>query len=65
MTRLPPPLPLPVTMSANRSASSSFAATRMTLLVGPTAPFAGSESFTGGGFVAAADLDHDGRAAIM
>jgi hypothetical protein len=33
-----------------------------TVLVPPIAPFAGSESFTGGGFVAAADLDHDGKA---
>jgi uncharacterized delta-60 repeat protein/uncharacterized repeat protein (TIGR01451 family) len=33
-----------------------------TLLVPLTAPFAGSESFAGGGFVAAADLDHDGKA---
>ncbi|MBX9579736.1 MAG: DUF4394 domain-containing protein [Gemmataceae bacterium] len=32
------------------------------VLVPPTAPFAGSEGFTGGGFVAAADLDGDGRA---
>src|SRR5207248_9313093 len=31
-------------------------------LVGPTAPFAGSEDFTGGGFVAAGDVDGDGRA---
>ncbi|HJZ57420.1 MAG TPA: VCBS repeat-containing protein, partial [Gemmataceae bacterium] len=36
-----------------------------TLLVPPTAPFAGSEGFTGGGFVAAADLDHDGRAEMI
>ncbi|HJZ59778.1 MAG TPA: CSLREA domain-containing protein, partial [Gemmataceae bacterium] len=36
-----------------------------TVLVPPTAPFAGSESFTGGGFVAAADLDHDGRAEMI
>jgi hypothetical protein len=33
-----------------------------TLLVRPFAPFAGSEGFTGGGFVAAADLDGDGKA---
>ncbi|MBX9628392.1 MAG: FG-GAP-like repeat-containing protein, partial [Gemmataceae bacterium] len=33
-----------------------------TVLVPPTAPFAGSEDFAGGGFVAAADLDGDGRA---
>jgi hypothetical protein len=32
------------------------------VLVPPTAPFAGSEDFTGGGFVAAADIDGDGRA---
>jgi hypothetical protein len=32
------------------------------LLVPPTAPFAGSEAFAGGGFVAAGDLDGDGRA---
>ena len=32
------------------------------VLVPPTAPFSGSEGFTGGGFVAAADLDGDGRA---
>jgi len=36
-----------------------------TVLVPPTAPFAGSESFTGGGFVSSADLDHDGRAEII
>jgi len=36
-----------------------------TLLVPPTAPFVGSESFTGGGFVASADLDHDGHAEII
>ena len=33
-----------------------------TVLVPPTAPFAGSEDFTGGGFVAAADLNGDGKA---
>src|SRR5439155_25318896 len=33
-----------------------------TVLVAPTAPFAGSEDFTGGGFVAAADLNGDGKA---
>ena len=32
-----------------------------TLLVGPTAAFAGSESFTGGAFVSSGDLDGDGR----
>src|SRR5262249_38991154 len=36
-----------------------------TLLIPPTAPFAGSESFTGGGFVTVADLDNDGRAGII
>ena len=36
-----------------------------TLLIPPTAPFAGSEDFTGGGFVSAADLDGDGRAEIV
>ncbi len=36
-----------------------------TLLVAPTAPFAGSENFTGGGFAAAADFDKDGRAEII
>jgi uncharacterized delta-60 repeat protein len=36
-----------------------------TVLVPPTSPFSGSESFTGGLFVAAADLDHDGRAEII
>jgi hypothetical protein len=40
-------------------------ADRSTLLVPPTAPFAGSEAFTGGGFVAAADLDRDGRAEVV
>lgn len=35
------------------------------ILVPPTSPFAGSEGFTGGGFVAAADLDGDGRAEII
>ncbi|OWK37752.1 beta strand repeat-containing protein [Fimbriiglobus ruber] len=33
-----------------------------TLLVGPTAPFGGSEDFTGGAFVAAGDIEDDGRA---
>ncbi|HEX4610815.1 MAG TPA: FG-GAP-like repeat-containing protein, partial [Urbifossiella sp.] len=33
-----------------------------TLLVPSTAPFVGSEDFTGGGFVSAADIDADGRA---
>jgi autotransporter-associated beta strand protein len=32
-----------------------------TVLVAPFAPFAGSEDFTGGGFVAADDLDGDGK----
>jgi parallel beta-helix repeat protein len=36
-----------------------------TELIPPTAPFAGSESFTGGGFVAAADIDGDGKADIV
>ncbi|HJZ92727.1 MAG TPA: FG-GAP-like repeat-containing protein, partial [Gemmataceae bacterium] len=36
-----------------------------TVLVAPTAPFAGSESFTGGGFVAVADIDRDGRSEIV
>ncbi len=36
-----------------------------TLLIPVTAPFAGSEDFTGGGFVSAADLDGDGRAEIV
>ena len=35
-----------------------------TLLIPVTAPFAGSEGFTGGGFVAAADLDDDDRSEI-
>lgn len=34
------------------------------VLVPATAPFAGSEGFIGGGFVAAADIDGDGRAEI-
>jgi uncharacterized delta-60 repeat protein len=36
-----------------------------TLLVPPTSPFSGSETFTGGGFVACADLDNDGRAEMI
>ncbi|HEX4606920.1 MAG TPA: VCBS repeat-containing protein, partial [Urbifossiella sp.] len=36
-----------------------------TLLVSPTPPFAGSEGFTGGGFVSAGDLDGDGRPEIV
>ncbi|MBX9585039.1 MAG: hypothetical protein K2X87_32440 [Gemmataceae bacterium] len=36
-----------------------------TLLIPPGAPFAGSEGFTGGGFVTAKDLDLDGRAEII
>ena len=36
-----------------------------TVLVPPTAPFVGSETFDGGGFVAAADLDNDGRAEFI
>jgi hypothetical protein len=34
-------------------------------VIPPTSPFAGSEGFTGGGFVSAADIDHDGRAEII
>ncbi len=36
-----------------------------TILVGPMSPFAGSESFTGGGNVAVGDLDNDGRDEIL
>ena len=36
-----------------------------TLLVPPTAAFAGSESFTGGGFVSTGDLDGDGRDEVV
>lgn len=36
-----------------------------TLLVQPTAPFVGSESFIGGGFVAVSDLDNDGRGEVI
>ncbi|HEX4608297.1 MAG TPA: VCBS repeat-containing protein, partial [Urbifossiella sp.] len=36
-----------------------------TVLIPPTAPFAGSEDFTGGGFAAAVDLDGDGKAEII
>jgi hypothetical protein len=36
-----------------------------TVLVVPTAPFAGSEDFAGGGFVAAGDFDGDGRDDIV
>ena len=36
-----------------------------TLLIPATAPFAGSEGFTGGGFVSAADIDNDGRAEVV
>jgi uncharacterized delta-60 repeat protein len=35
------------------------------ILVPATAPFSGSEDFAGGGFVAVADLDNDGRAEII
>jgi uncharacterized delta-60 repeat protein len=35
------------------------------VIVPSTAPFAGSEDFTGGGYVAGADLDGDGRAEIV
>lgn len=37
----------------------------VTPLIPPTAPFAGSEDFEGGGFVAAGDLDGDGRAEFI
>src|SRR5262249_55247264 len=36
-----------------------------TVLVAPTAPFAGSESFTGGGVVAGAGIDRGGRSQIV
>jgi len=36
-----------------------------TLLVAPTAPFPGSESFSGGGYVSAGDVTGDGRADIV
>ncbi|MBW8854670.1 MAG: hypothetical protein JF604_10185, partial [Bradyrhizobium sp.] len=36
-----------------------------TLLIPSTVPFAGSSVFTGGGFVSAADFDHDGRWEIV
>ena len=36
-----------------------------TLLVSPTAPFAGSEDFTGGGFVSVTDLDGDNKAEMI
>jgi hypothetical protein len=36
-----------------------------TLLVPPTSPFAGSENFAGGGFVAVGDLDNDGKAEVV
>ena len=36
-----------------------------TLLVNPTSPFIGSETFSGGGFVAVGDLDNDGRAEVV
>jgi len=36
-----------------------------TLLIPSTAPFAGSESFTGGGFVSSADFDNDGRDEVV
>jgi uncharacterized delta-60 repeat protein len=36
-----------------------------TPLVAPMAPFAGSEDFAGGGFVAVGDLDNDGRAEVV
>ncbi|MBY0512282.1 MAG: hypothetical protein K2P78_00010 [Gemmataceae bacterium] len=37
----------------------------LTVLVAPTAPFAGSEDFAAGLFVSAADVDQDGRAEII
>lgn len=36
-----------------------------TLLVAPMSPFAGSETFMGGGYVSVGDLDNDGRAEIV
>ncbi len=36
-----------------------------TVLLAPTAPFAGSESFMGGGYAATGDFDGDGRAEIV
>src|SRR5262249_51625935 len=36
-----------------------------TVLIPPTAPFAGGEDVTGGGFLATADLDGDGRAEVV
>ncbi|MDB5309627.1 MAG: Ribose transport system, periplasmic ribose-binding protein RbsB, partial [Gemmataceae bacterium] len=36
-----------------------------TLLIAPTSPFAGSEGFTGGGFVAAGDIERTGRADVV
>ncbi len=36
-----------------------------TVLIPPTAPFAGSESFAGGGFVSAGDFNNDGRAEVV
>ena len=40
-------------------------ADQKTVLVPPFFPFAGSEDFGGGGFVAASDLDGDGRAELV
>ncbi|HJZ59494.1 MAG TPA: FG-GAP-like repeat-containing protein, partial [Gemmataceae bacterium] len=36
-----------------------------TPLIPPTAPFSGSEGFTGGGFISVGDLDNDGRAEVI
>ncbi len=36
-----------------------------TVLIPPTAPFVGSESFTGGGFVSSGDFNNDGRDEIV
>ncbi|MBX9580433.1 MAG: FG-GAP-like repeat-containing protein [Gemmataceae bacterium] len=38
---------------------------RLTLIVPPTPPFAGSADFTGGAFVAAGDIDGDGKAELV
>jgi hypothetical protein len=49
----------PIRMAVVSGANNS------TLLVAPTAPFVGSEGFDGGGFVAAADIDGDGRSEFV
>ncbi|MBN9518679.1 DUF4394 domain-containing protein [bacterium] len=36
-----------------------------TVLIAPTSPFSGSESFAGGGFVSAGDFNNDGRAEVV